>query len=329
MEFGVVLLLVVGGLLSVQAAANVQLSRAVGSPLAGASIQLAIGSLLLLGVTVAVGSTGAFGLLADVPLGHLVGGLGSAVYITAGILLFPRLGAVVTVGLFIAGQMLASLVIDSYGLLGVPAAEPDAAAVLGVLAVLAGAALVVRSQGPIPVTVTAGIHRRAAGRGGPGSAGPATPAAAGARLGWLAFAVLGGAVLPVQGAINAQLRADLNAPLAAAAVSFGLATAVLAGPLAAAVRAGHAARPRWSGLPDVPWWGWLGGVVGAGYVTSVFLLIPEIGAAPTIALTVAGQQLAGAAVDHFGLLRLPRRPVRSARLLGVLVLLAGVGLVQL
>jgi transporter family-2 protein len=80
---------------------------------------------------------------------------------------------------------------------------------------------------------------------------------------------------------------------------------------------------------DVPWWGWLGGAVGAGYVTAVFLLIPEIGAAPTIALTVAGQQLAGAAVDHFGLLRLPRRPVRRARLLGVAVLLAGVGLLQL
>jgi uncharacterized membrane protein YdcZ (DUF606 family) len=61
--------------------------------------------------------------------------------------------------------------------------------------------------------------------------------------------------------------------------------------------------------------GWLGGVVGASYVTSVFLLIPEIGAA-TIALTVAGQQLAGVAVDHFGLLRLPRRPVGRARLLG-------------
>jgi transporter family-2 protein len=79
----------------------------------------------------------------------------------------------------------------------------------------------------------------------------------------------------------------------------------------------------------VPWWGWLGGLCGATYVTSVFLLIPEIGAAPTIALTVAGQQVASAFVDRYGLLRLPRRPIPARRLLGVTTLLAGVALIQL
>jgi transporter family-2 protein len=64
-------------------------------------------------------------------------------------------------------------------------------------------------------------------------------------------------------------------------------------------------------------------------VTSVFLLIPEIGAAPTIALTVAGQQLASVLVDRHGLLRLPRRAIPPLRMLGVGALLAGVALVQL
>jgi bacterial/archaeal transporter family-2 protein len=329
MGVGVPLLLVVGGLLSVQAAANVQLARAVRSPVGAAAVQLAVASLLLLVATVVVGATGAFGLLPDVSVWHLLGGFGSAVYITAGILLFPRLGAVVTVGLFIAGQTLASLLLDWFGLLGVPAVTPRGVDLLGVLAVLAGAALIVRSHGAVPVVVGsrgAGVRR---GSGGPDAAPPDGTGGATARLGWWAVAIVAGAVLPVQGAINAQLRADLDAPLPVAAVSFVLATAVLAVPLAVAVRTGRVQRPRWSGLRDVPWWGWLGGAVGAGYVTAVFLLIPEIGAAPTIALTVAGQQLAGAAVDHFGLLRLPRRPVRRARLLGVAVLLAGVGLLQL
>ena len=331
MGVGVPLLLVVGGLLSVQAAANVQLARAVRSPVGAAAVQLAVASLLLLVATVVVGATGAFGLLPDVPVWHLLGGLGSAVYITAGILLFPRLGAVVTVGLFIAGQTLASLLLDWFGLLGVPAVPPRGVDLLGVLAVLAGAALIVRSHGAVPVVVMAGSRGAGVRRqsGGPDAAPPDGTGGATARLGWWAVAIVAGAVLPVQGAINAQLRADLDAPLPVAAVSFVLATAVLAVPLAVAVRTGRVQRPRWSGLRDVPWWGWLGGAVGAGYVTAVFLLIPEIGAAPTIALTVAGQQLAGAAVDHFGLLRLPRRPVRRARLLGVAVLLAGVGLLQL
>ena len=82
-------------------------------------------------------------------------------------------------------------------------------------------------------------------------------------------------------------------------------------------------------LRQLPWWGWLGGLCGATYVTAVFVLIPEIGAAPTIALTVAGQQLASVLVDRHGLLRLPRRPIPPARLLGVGTLLAGVALIQL
>jgi transporter family-2 protein len=64
-------------------------------------------------------------------------------------------------------------------------------------------------------------------------------------------------------------------------------------------------------------------------VTSVFLLIPEIGVAPTIALTVAGQQVASVLVDRHGLLRLPRRPITRGRLAGVATLLAGVALIQI
>lgn len=38
----------------------------------------------------------------------------------------------------------------------------------------------------------------------------------------------------------------------------------------------------------------MGGVVAATYVTATFLLIPAIGAATTVALTVTGQQVASA-----------------------------------
>ena len=64
-------------------------------------------------------------------------------------------------------------------------------------------------------------------------------------------------------------------------------------------------------------------------MTAVVLLLPEIGAAATIGLTVAGQQLASLLVDQYGLLRLPRRPLTRTRLAGVALLLTGVALVQL
>ena len=99
--------------------------------------------------------------------------------------------------------------------------------------------------------------------------------------------------------------------------------------LVAVLAVRRSARPTTTRLGTVPWWGWLGGACGATYVTSVFLLIPEIGVAPTVALTVAGQQIASVFVDRYGLLRLPRRPISVSRLTGVLMLLVGVGLIQL
>jgi transporter family-2 protein len=294
------LLLAVGGLLALQAAANVQLSAATGSPFGAATIQLGIGATVLLAATAVAGASGAFGLLDEAPGWHLVGGLASALYITSGILLFPRLGALLTVGLWITGQMLASVALDGFGWLGVAREVPGVAQMAGAAAVIVAAASIVRTDG-----------------------GPV--GAIGERAAWLALALVAGAALPVQGAINAQLRTDLDAPIAAGAVSF----VVAAGGMAALLAATRAPRPQLEPLRGLPWWGWLGGLVGATYVTSVFLLIPEIGTAPTIALTVAGQQVASVLVDRYGLLRLPRRPVPPARLAAVATLMAGVLLITL
>lgn len=304
--FAIPFLLLVGGLLALQAAANVQLSGAMTSPFGASTLQLGIGAALLAALAAVAGSLGAFSLLGDAEPWHLLGGLGSAVYITAGILLFPRLGALVAVGLFIAGQMLASLLLDGFGWLGVARDAPGVAALVGAAAVVVGAWLIVHAQ--------AGVG--------------ALEEAARERTGWIALALLGGAVLPVQGAINAQLDTELDAAIAVAAFSFLVATAAMALALAGALAVG-AARPRVTPLVRVPWWGWLGGVCGAIYVTSVFLLIPRIGAAPVVALTVAGQQLASVLVDRYGLLRLPRRPISRRRLLGVCLLLAGVAFITL
>jgi transporter family-2 protein len=305
--FAIPFLLFVGSLLAVQAAANVQLSGAIGSPFGASTLQLGIGAAVLLSLALPAGALGAFGVLGHVRAWHLIGGVGSALYITAGILLFPRLGAVVSVGLFIAGQMLASVLLDGFGWLGVEPQPIGAADVAGATSVVAAAFLIVRVQ-------TGGAELESAVR---------------ERLGWIALGLGAGAVLPIQGAINAQLRADMDKPLAAAGFSFSVATVAMALALILALTVARAPRPRIGGLTRLPWWGWVGGLCGATYVTSVFVLIPEIGVAPTIALTVAGQQLASVLVDRYGLLRLPARRISAARLAGILILLGGVALIQL
>ena len=296
--------LVAGGLLAVQAGANAQLSKAVGSPFGATTIQLAIGTLVLALVGALTGGLVALARLPAAPWWHAIGGIASAFYVVSTILLFPRLGAVVSVSLFIAGQMLASLGLDAFGLLGVPAKGLETSALLGTLVVLVGAGTIVIGQ-----------------EGG----GKDLPSAG---LGWIALALLAGAVLPVQGAINALLRQDLGAPTAVGAVSFSVATLAMVVVLMAAMAFTDKPKPKLAGVSAMPWWGWLGGFAGATYVTTVFTSIPVIGTAAAIGLTVAGQQVASVFVDRHGWFRLPRRPVSGLRHAGVALLLVGVALIK-
>ena len=296
--------LLAGGLLAVQAGANAQLSKAVGSPFGATAIQLSVGAAVLALVALLTGSLVALAKLPEVPWWHAAGGTASAFYVVSTILLFPRLGAVVSVGLFIAGQMLASLALDASGALGVPRAGLGPATLGGTALVLLGAGAIVLGQ----EGAASGLNLR--------------------KLGWIALALAAGAVLPVQGAVNALLRADLGAPSAVGAVSFLVATLAMAAVAAAAVLALRAPVPRLEGVRAMPWWGWLGGFAGAAYVTTVFTAIPAIGAAAAVGLTVAGQQVASVLVDRHGWFRLPRRPVSGLRLAGVAALLAGVAAIK-
>jgi bacterial/archaeal transporter family-2 protein len=299
--------LAAGALLAVQAGANAQLAKATGSAFAATTLQLSIAGLLLLIMTFLTGRLAALLLLPGAPWWHVVGGAASAFYVVSTILLFPRIGAVVSVGLFIAGQVLASTAIDAFGLLGVTATGLRLAVMIGALAVVAGAAVIVLGQ-------------RSATQGQVAAAQP----------GWIGLALTAGALLPVQGAVNGLLRLDLaDATFAVGTVSFVVATLAMAAVQVAASALPGKASASSRGLWSMPWWGWLGGFAGATYVTTVFTAIPAIGAAATVGLTVAGQQVASVFVDKYGWFRLPQRPVSAMRLAGVALLLAGVGVIKM
>jgi transporter family-2 protein len=297
----VLLSFVAGAVLTVQAGANAQLAKAVGSPFDATAVQLFIGAAVLVVITGLCGQFAAFGGLAHVQVWHAVGGTASAFFVASTILLYPRIGAVAAVGFIISGQMLASLALDVFGMLGIGLRGLGAGMAVGAVLMLVGAAAIVisgKSQAKLQ------------------------PA-------WLLLAFAAGAVLPVQGAVNSLLRADLGAPMAVGAVSFIVATvAMLLVILAVRLFSGATAAVAGEGFQALPWWGWLGGFAGAAYVTTVFLSIPVIGASATIGLTVAGQQIASLFVDHYGFFRLPKREISAARLAGVALLLGGVSAIQ-
>jgi transporter family-2 protein len=314
--------LLVGCLLAVQASVNQQLNKAVGTPYGASTVQLTVAAGALAVLATVVGAIGAVGLVPEVhPWWLLLGGVASPLYITAGILLFPRLGALTAVGLFVTGQVFASLGLDLFGLLAVPQKPLSIGIVLGALAVLAGITVIIRGQR---------LTQRA---GGPGTATRSVTAAPPGRVasqsGWIVLGVLAGAVLPIQGAINAQLKSQIGRPLAVGTISFVVATLTIAIVLIVLLALRRTPTPHLRPLRGMPWWGWLGGFCAAAYVTATFLLIPTIGAAVTVALTVTGQQLASALIDQFGLFRMPRRPLTTPRITGLALLIVGSVLIQL
>jgi bacterial/archaeal transporter family-2 protein len=140
---------------------------------------------------------------------------------------------------------------------------------------------------------------------------------------YLVFALLAGAMLPIQFGINAQLAEWVGGSVRAAFVSFLVgATALLVAVLATA-----------RGWPDragdAPWWVWTGGLLGAFYVLGSIVTAPKLGAATLVALILAGQALASLAVDHFGWVGFEEQPITLLKVVGVLLLAGGVALVRL
>ena len=110
-------------------------------------------------------------------------------------------------------------------------------------------------------------------------------------------------------------------PVVAAFVSFLVGTAML-GAYLLATRTPVALQ----GATKWPSWIWAGGALGAVYVACFTLLIPRIGAAGMICLAVLGQVAASLLLERFGILQ-AARPVDALRILGALLVLAGVVLV--
>jgi bacterial/archaeal transporter family-2 protein len=75
-----------------------------------------------------------------------------------------------------------------------------------------------------------------------------------------------------------------------------------------------------------PAWLLISGVFGAGVVLTLAFAPQRIGTFATVALMIAGQLIAGAAIDAFGWLGNERIPVTASRVIGLVLLTAGAAL---
>lgn len=131
-----------GGLAATQGALNTQLANHIGSPFQASFISFCIGTLVLgLYLIVSNQSLPSLPLLQQVPPQYLLGGLCGSIFITCMIFLIPRIGVVNVLFLGLAGQMIVSVAIDSFGLFGLKQQQLSLVKVSGVFIILIGVGL--------------------------------------------------------------------------------------------------------------------------------------------------------------------------------------------
>lgn len=142
---------------------------------------------------------------------------------------------------------------------------------------------------------------------------------------WLmALVATAGAAVAVQVGVNSRLGRELGHPVLAGLFSFLVGTAGLLVYLAVA----RPPLPGAAALGRIPPWAWTGGLLGAFYVVVAILAPPRLGIAVTLGLVVAGQMGMSLVLDHFGWLGVERQPFSLGRLLGAVLIAAGVVMVR-
>ncbi|GAA2820374.1 transporter family-2 protein [Aminobacter aminovorans] len=133
-----------GAFIAIQAPINAQLARGLGVPVAAAAISFLSGAIVLGVITFL--ATRTQGLVIDwkapAPWLFVAGGVLGAVYVTSTVLLTPRIGAAALMAFLVAGQLLAGMLVDKAGILGVAVREISMGRIVGALLLLAGALMI-------------------------------------------------------------------------------------------------------------------------------------------------------------------------------------------
>ena len=143
---------------------------------------------------------------------------------------------------------------------------------------------------------------------------------------WIYFllAILAGTMMPTQAAVNHKLATHVQSPFLSAFISFAVGTlALFVYLIATGVPLGNLTQAR-----SAPAIAWIGGILGAFFVTAVIVTVPRLGVALTFSLVILGQMMATLPIDHVGFLGMAVKEINFPRIMGVLLIVAGVILIR-
>ncbi|MFC3230001.1 DMT family transporter [Marinibaculum pumilum] len=134
-----VLAVLAGTLIPMQAGLNGRLAQAMGTPIWAAGVSFLIGTLILLPLAALLRSPGqALADLSGVPWWAWFGGLMGACFVSITVFAAPIVGATAMIAAVIAGQLIAALALDHFGLAGYTANPIGWRDLAGVVLLVAG-----------------------------------------------------------------------------------------------------------------------------------------------------------------------------------------------
>jgi len=133
-----------GALISLQAPINAEAAVRLGHPIAASTLSFCVGAVALIAITSLFLRQGVnLAALKTMPIYILLsGGLLGAMYVTASLVLAPRIGVAALIALGITGQLIAALLLDRFGLFGLIERDLSLGRVGGALLVVAGSLMV-------------------------------------------------------------------------------------------------------------------------------------------------------------------------------------------
>lgn len=143
------------------------------------------------------------------------------------------------------------------------------------------------------------------------------------KIAWYIIALVAGSFLPIQAGLNAKLGRAIENPVYASMLSF------ITGAMAVAIFILFTRQPvAWAGIKTAPSYVWLAGALGAFYVTAIIFAFPRIGPALTFGLVIAGQMISSIVLDHFKILVAEIHSINIYRIIGMLLIVAGVVIIR-
>ena len=134
-----------------------------------------------------------------------------------------------------------------------------------------------------------------------------------------------GSFLAIGSAANARLKQTLHSPSAATAINCLVGFRILT----LLITSGLFKSPNLQQFANVPWWAFLGGLLGATFVSLSTLTVPKLGLTTATLAVVCSQMIMSLAIDQFGWFGVPMHPLNFSRVFAILLLMVAIALTQL